>query len=97
MPLPFPDEGGGKEDRGRVLVVGGGRETPGALVLAGTAALRAGALSLSCRAVGLTESGNVDCPRRRPAHIGVASLLNQQRGRGRGEAATNQHFSVGEY
>jgi ADP-dependent NAD(P)H-hydrate dehydratase len=43
MPLPFPDEGGSKEERGRVLVVGGGRETPGAPVLAGVAALRAGA------------------------------------------------------
>jgi hydroxyethylthiazole kinase-like uncharacterized protein yjeF len=43
MPLPFPDEGGSKEERGRVLVVGGGRETPGALVLAGVAALRVGA------------------------------------------------------
>jgi hydroxyethylthiazole kinase-like uncharacterized protein yjeF len=43
IPLPSPDEGGDKEARGRVLVVGGGRETPGALLLAGTAALRAGA------------------------------------------------------
>jgi len=43
MPLPWPDEGGDKEERGRVLMVGGGRETPGAVVLAGTAALRAGA------------------------------------------------------
>ena len=43
MPLPLPEEGGDKEERGRVLVVGGGRETPGAVVLAGTAALRAGA------------------------------------------------------
>jgi hydroxyethylthiazole kinase-like uncharacterized protein yjeF len=43
IPLPMPDEGGDKEARGRVLVVGGGRETPGAVVLAGTAALRAGA------------------------------------------------------
>jgi ADP-dependent NAD(P)H-hydrate dehydratase len=42
-PLPWPDEGGDKEERGRVLVVGGGRETPGAVVLAGVAALRAGA------------------------------------------------------
>jgi ADP-dependent NAD(P)H-hydrate dehydratase len=41
--LPLPEEGGDKEERGRVLVVGGGRETPGAVVLAGTAALRAGA------------------------------------------------------
>jgi ADP-dependent NAD(P)H-hydrate dehydratase len=43
LPLPWPDEGGDKEERGRVLVVGGGRETPGAVVLAGVAALRAGA------------------------------------------------------
>jgi NAD(P)H-hydrate repair Nnr-like enzyme with NAD(P)H-hydrate dehydratase domain len=43
IPLPMPDEGGDKEERGRVLVVGGRRETPGALLLAGTAALRAGA------------------------------------------------------
>ena len=43
IPLPMPEEGGDKEERGRVLVVGGGRETPGAVVLAGTAALRAGA------------------------------------------------------
>jgi ADP-dependent NAD(P)H-hydrate dehydratase len=43
IPLPWPDEGGDKEERGRVLVVGGGRETPGAVVLAGVAALRAGA------------------------------------------------------
>ena len=42
-PLPMPEEGGDKEERGRVLVVGGGRETPGAVVLAGVAALRAGA------------------------------------------------------
>lgn len=43
IPLPWPDEGDDKEERGRVLVVGGGRETPGAVVLAGVAALRAGA------------------------------------------------------
>lgn len=43
MPLPLPREGGDKEERGRVLVVGGGRETPGAVLLAGEAALRAGA------------------------------------------------------
>ena len=42
MPLPPPGEGGDKEERGRVLVVGGCRETPGAVVLACTAALRAG-------------------------------------------------------
>jgi hydroxyethylthiazole kinase-like uncharacterized protein yjeF len=43
IPLPMPGEGGDKEERGRVLVVGGGRETPGAVVLAGVSALRAGA------------------------------------------------------
>ncbi len=41
--LPQPAEGGDKEERGRVLVVGGSREMPGALILAATAALRAGA------------------------------------------------------
>jgi hydroxyethylthiazole kinase-like uncharacterized protein yjeF len=40
-PLPSPD--GGKESRGRTLVVGGSRETPGAVVLAAEAALRSGA------------------------------------------------------
>lgn len=39
--LPSPD--GGKEGRGRVLVVGGSRSTPGAVLLAGEAALRCGA------------------------------------------------------
>lgn len=61
MPLPDPDDGGDKEDRGRVLVVGGAATLPGALVLAGTAALRAGAGKLqlaTTRAVAL--------------HVGVA-------------------------
>lgn len=43
MPLPEPSEDGGKEERGRVLVVGGSRELPGAVLLAAVAALRAGA------------------------------------------------------
>jgi hydroxyethylthiazole kinase-like uncharacterized protein yjeF len=42
-PLPSGSDGDGKEDRGRVLVVGGCRQVPGAVLLAGTAALRAGA------------------------------------------------------
>ncbi|HVG38382.1 MAG TPA: NAD(P)H-hydrate dehydratase [Pyrinomonadaceae bacterium] len=42
-PLPQPGEGGDKEERGRVLVVGGASEMPGALILAATAVLRAGA------------------------------------------------------
>ena len=51
MPLPQPLEGGDKEERGRVLVVGGGRETPGAVLLAGAAALRAGAGKLQLATV----------------------------------------------
>jgi hydroxyethylthiazole kinase-like uncharacterized protein yjeF len=41
--MPLPDPHGGKEQRGRVLVVGGSSRVPGAALLAGTAALRAGA------------------------------------------------------
>lgn len=43
MRPPSPKQGGDKEERGRVLVIGGGRELPGAVILTGTAALRAGA------------------------------------------------------
>ena len=42
-PLPQPDEGGDKEERGRVLVTGGAPEMPGAIILAAEGALRAGA------------------------------------------------------
>ncbi len=42
-PLPSLETAGGKEERGRVLVVAGSREVPGAALLAGEAALRAGA------------------------------------------------------
>ena len=42
-PLPRPQDGGGKEARGRVLVVGGQGDLVGAVRLAGEAALRAGA------------------------------------------------------
>lgn len=52
IPLPRPDEGGDKEERGRVLVAGGERQNPGALLLAGTAALRAGAGKLRLAAPG---------------------------------------------
>jgi hydroxyethylthiazole kinase-like uncharacterized protein yjeF len=41
--MPLPDPAGGKEQRGRVLVIGGSGRVPGAALLAGTAALRAGA------------------------------------------------------
>jgi hydroxyethylthiazole kinase-like uncharacterized protein yjeF len=40
---PLPTGDGGKEGRGRTLVVGGSAETPGAVVLAAEAALRCGA------------------------------------------------------
>jgi ADP-dependent NAD(P)H-hydrate dehydratase len=41
--MPLPDPTGGKEGRGRTLVVGGAAETPGAVLLAAEAALRSGA------------------------------------------------------
>ena len=41
-PLPTPGDGG-KESKGRVLIVGGSREVPGAALLAAIAAMRAGA------------------------------------------------------
>lgn len=40
---PLPDAEGGKEGRGRTLIVGGSAETPGAVLLAAEAALRCGA------------------------------------------------------
>lgn len=51
-PLPRPDEGGTKEERGRVLIFAGSTEMPGAAVLAGVSALRAGAgkLQIACAA-----------------------------------------------
>ena len=51
MPLPQPDEGGDKEDRGQVLVVGGSAQVAGAVLLAGVAALRAGAGKLQLATV----------------------------------------------
>lgn len=42
-PLPVPEEGGGKHDRGTVHVIGGAVGTPGAVLLAGQSALRVGA------------------------------------------------------
>lgn len=50
-PLPHPEEGAGKDERGRVLVVGGSREVPGGVLLAATAALRAGAGKLQVATV----------------------------------------------
>lgn len=42
-PLPYPDEGGDKQSRGRVLIIAGSVEVPGAALLAGLGALRSGA------------------------------------------------------
>lgn len=42
-PLPRPDDGADKEERGSTLLLAGSREMPGAAMLAATAALRAGA------------------------------------------------------
>lgn len=50
MPLPG-HEGGSKEERGRVLVIGGSVEVPGAVLLAGSAALRVGAGKLQIATV----------------------------------------------
>lgn len=67
-PLPQVDPGGGKDERGAVLVVGGARGTPGAAMLAGIAALRVGAgrltlavgeSSATAVAVAIPECGTV--------------------------------------
>jgi ADP-dependent NAD(P)H-hydrate dehydratase len=42
-PLPRPEDGDTKNDRGTVVVIGGSVETPGGALLAGMAALRSGA------------------------------------------------------
>ena len=54
-PLPQPTEGGGKHERGTVLVVGGAVSTPGAVLLGGIAALRAGAGRLTIATVEQTS------------------------------------------
>jgi ADP-dependent NAD(P)H-hydrate dehydratase len=46
-PLPLPDPSGGKEQRGRVLIIAGSKQIPGAAILAANAALRAGAGKVS--------------------------------------------------
>jgi hydroxyethylthiazole kinase-like uncharacterized protein yjeF len=47
--LPEPE--GGKDERGRTLIIGGSRETPGAVLLAAEAALRSGAGKLQVATV----------------------------------------------
>src|SRR5688572_26985994 len=51
-PLPEPEEGSDKDERGSVLVVAGSAETPGAALLSGIAALRAGAGKLKIATTG---------------------------------------------
>ena len=53
-PLPQVEDGGDKNARGTVLVVGGSTSTPGAVLLAGLAALRAGAGKLQILTVEAT-------------------------------------------
>ena len=60
-PLPFHENGSGKEARGRVLVVSGNARIPGAAILAGVSALRSGAGVLQ-----IATSASV------APHIGVA-------------------------
>ncbi len=60
-PLPIHENGGGKEARGRVLVISGNARVPGAAILAGVAALRSGAGILQ-----IATSASV------APHIGVA-------------------------
>jgi len=86
-PLPTPGDGG-KEQRGRVLVVGGELELAGAVVLAGVAALRAGAgklqLALAADAavavgVAIPEARVFALPQTpdgRPSAAGAAILAN---------------------
>lgn len=57
-PLPEPDGGGSKEERGRALVVGGSPEMPGAVLLAAEGALRAGAGKLRI-ATGESSAGRI--------------------------------------
>lgn len=87
-PLPAHADGGGKEVRGRVLVVGGERELAGAVRLAGEAALRAGAGKLQIAvAAAVAPALAVAVPEAR-----VLALAETARGAiagtGRGLAAT---------
>jgi len=85
-PLPDPAATEGKEDRGRVLVVGGSAEVPGAALLAGIAALRAGA-------------GKLQIVTARPAAMALAiavpeaRVIGQPIGRG-GEIARLQRAAL---
>lgn len=91
IPLPDPEEGGDKEERGRVLIVGGGRETPGALLLAGEAALRAGAGKLQIA----TGAANAPLVAGRMPEARVFALPETKAGRLKPStaAALREHFA----
>jgi hydroxyethylthiazole kinase-like uncharacterized protein yjeF len=55
-PIPSPGDGGTKESRGQVLVVGGAAQTPGAVLLAAVASLRAGGGKLTIGTVASTAA-----------------------------------------
>lgn len=80
-PLPEPDGARGKEDRGKVLVVGGSEEIPGAVVLAALAALRAGAGTLQiATARSVARAMAIAVPEARV--IGLPTDRNGELGRG---------------
>jgi len=79
---PVPAPGEGKEERGRILVVGGSRSSPGAARLAGEASLRAGAGKLRIATVEpvtaalgllLPECGTVPLPETVEGHVDPAA------------------------
>lgn len=79
---PVPAPGSGKDQRGRILVVGGSRESPGAVRLAGEASLRAGAGKLRIATVEpvtatlglvLPECGTVALPETSAGHVDPAA------------------------
>ena len=84
---PLPAPGGGKEGRGRVIVVGGSRATPGAVRLAGEGALRSGAGKLQIvtaesvapgLAIHIPESKAVGLPEREDgelAAVGAETII----------------------
>ncbi|MGX7927751.1 NAD(P)H-hydrate dehydratase [Tsuneonella sp. HG094] len=69
-PLPQPDDGADKNDRGRVLAIGGSRSVPGGIRLTAEAALRAGAGKVR---VGTVESAAIALGVAMP-EIGVLGL-----------------------
>ena len=66
LPLPGHEHADGKEDRGRVMIVGGSPEVPGGAALAGLAALRSGCGKLQIATdAGLTRHMGLAIPEAR--------------------------------